>query len=139
MIGYKLNDPTIRVPSLDRELYDERTGTDTQYGLGEGQAFVNGETALNTIMWYLTNPNNSFFPVSIDLFFKLNNFNTPTSIIKAMNDIYVTFNSKHTNAMFFEVLHDAFANKSKYADIFKTSMVALHGIRLIEVQGIYDD
>jgi hypothetical protein len=41
--------------------------------------------------------------------------------------------------MWFETLHDAFSTKAKYKELFKTSWVALHGIRVLEVGGLFDD
>lgn len=129
----------VRVPSLERELYDSLYGTDTQYGLGEDQAFVNKELGLNTIVKYLTDPNRDFTPIDIDGFFATDPFSSPESIERAMDFIYTTFNSTHVNAMWFEALHDALSVRSKYKEILKTSWVALHGIRVLEVAGLFDD
>ncbi len=56
-----------------------------------------------------------------------------------MNTIYNTFAFEHVNRIYFSVLFDAFSLKDKYEDIFKTSMVALHGIRPFQVAGVFDD
>ena len=56
-----------------------------------------------------------------------------------MNTIYNTFPFEHVNRMFFNVLLDGFSLQDKYEDIFKTSMVALHGIRPFQVGGLFDD
>jgi hypothetical protein len=139
IIGYKLTDPTVRVPSYQRELYDDENGTDTRYGLGSGQAFVRGDLALATILADLNNPDNDFKPVDINVFFQLHNFDTPEAIADAMNTIYNTFPYIHVNRMFFDVLLDALSTKRKYEDIFKTSMIAVHGIRPFQSGGIFDD
>lgn len=139
IVGYLLADPTIRVPSYQRELYDTENGTDTRYGLGNGQAFVNGDLALATIIADLNNPDNDFSPVDINVFFQQHNFDTAENIVAAMNTIYNTFPFIHVNRMFFDVLLDAFSTKRKYEDIFKTSMIALHGIRPFQVGGLFDD
>lgn len=139
IIGYKLDDNTIRVPALERELYDLATGSDTQYGLGDGQAFVNGQMALATIQDDLRDPNNNFHPIDIDQFFVLNNFDTPAATQQALENIYNTFATEDVNRIFFKVLLDAFTTKSKYEEIFKTSWVSLYGVRVLEVNGIYDD
>jgi len=139
MIGHLLTDSTIRVPSYERELYDSKYDTDTRYGLGDGQAFTDGSMALDTIMADLTNPNNSFYPIDIDEFFNENSFDTTENIITAMDTIYNTFAYEHVNRITFSVLHDAFSLKSKYPDIFKTSMVSLNGIRPLQDLGIFDD
>jgi len=139
IVGYKLTDPSVRVPSYERELYDEKYDTDTQYGLDIGQSFVNGNLALNTIVSYLVDPNIDFTPIDIDIFFENNNFNTTDNIIKAMDEIYNTFTFTNVNRMYFSVLKDAFTTKSKYVEIFKTSMISLHGIRPFQTSGIFDD
>ena len=139
MIGYSLDDPNVRVPALDRDLYDAAYGTDTRFGIGEGQAFTDGPTAIATILAYLQDGDNDFAPVDIDVFFEQYNFDTPENIIEAMNVIYNTFTFTNVNRMYFEVLQDSFAFKSKYEDIFKTSMISIHGIRPFQVAGVFDD
>jgi hypothetical protein len=139
MIGYKLLSPSTRVPSLDRELYDDVYGTDTRYGLGDEQSFVNGATALATILAYLGDANVNFSPMNIDDFFARNDFSTPAGIENAMDEIYRSFGAFHINHMWFSVLHDALTTKDKYRELFKTSWIALHGIRVLEVGGLFDD
>lgn len=139
MVGYKLNDPTIRVPNYERELYDSKYATETRYGLGEGQAFTDGTLAIATILDDLLNPDNSFYPVDVNVFFERENFDTPEDIESAMNTIYNTFPFEHVNRMYFSVLLDAMSVKLEYAGIFKTSMIALHGIRPFQVAGVFDD
>ncbi len=139
IVGYLLDDPTTRVPSYQRELYDIEYETDTQYGLGEGQAFTDGELALATILADLNNPDNDFTPIDINVFFTQYSFDTPENIIAAMDNIYNNFPYIHVNRMFFDCLLDAFSKKGKYEDIFKTSMIAVHGIRPFQVGGLFDD
>lgn len=139
IVGYLLNAPDVRVPSYERELYDEKYGTDTQYGLGENQTFVNGELALRSIIAYLIDPDVDFTPIDINVFFTNNSFDTNENIIKAMDEIYNTFTFTNVNRMYFSVLNDAFSTKAKYREIFKTSMVSLHGIRPFQTAGIFDD
>ena len=139
MIGYKLDDSTVRVPSIERELYDEVYGTDTRYGLRDGQIFVDGDLAITAIVTDLQNPDNSFYPIDIDAFFETYSFDTPENIIAAMNAIYTSFPYEHVNRMFFSVLMDALTKKAKYPDLFKTSMVSLHGIKILETAGLFDE
>lgn len=139
IVGHKLTDSSARVPSYERELYDEENGTDTQFGLRDGQAIADGTLALATILADLNNPNNDFAPVDINVFFDTYNFDTPEAIEEAMNVIYNTFVFSHVNRMFFDVLLDGLSMAGKYEDIFKTSMVALHGIRPLQVGGAFDD
>ena len=144
MVGFKLDDPTIRVPALERQLFDllfESESADTQFGLRVGQSFTDGPTAINTILADLTNPANFdlFKPVDINVFFEQHSFDTPAEIIDSMNTIYTTFPLENTNRMFFEVLRDAFSFDSEQPDIFKTSWVALIGVQPFELQGAFDD
>ena len=139
MIGFKLTDSSIRVPALSRELYDARFLTATQIGLRDGQKFTDGPLAILTVVADLEDPNNDFHPVDINVFFETHNFDTAEDIILSMDTIYNTFKFEDVNRIYFSVLHDAMSFKDKYEDIFKTSMVALHGIRPFQVAGIFDD
>lgn len=138
MIGYKLSDHTKLVPNPTRTLYDARNNTDTRFGLGDDQAFVDKTLAISTILAYLQDPSKDFTPTDINVFFSRYNFDTPANIEAAMDAIYVSFTSTHVNAMWFQTLNDAFSTKSQYAEIMKTSWVALHGIRVLEVGGLFD-
>lgn len=139
LVGYKLTDPSVRVPALERELYDATYGTDTQYGLGVDQSFVDSAMGIATIMAYLTDPTHDFKPVDINAFFAVYTFNTPADIITTMDMIYTSFSSEHVNAIWFEVLNDSLSLRAKYKELMKTSWVALHGIRVLEVGGMFDD
>ena len=139
LIGYKLTDHTIRVPTLDRTLYDATYETDTQYGLGIDQSFVNAAMGLATVIAYLQDPTHDFSPTSVDAFFDTHSFNTPSEIEESMNVIYNTFSSEHVNAIWFSVLDDSLSLRAKYKELMKTSWVALHGIRVLETNGMFDD
>ena len=139
MVGFLLTDPTTRVPTLERELYDTSFSTETRFGLRSGQAFTDGPTALQTILADLNNPDNAFPAVDINAFFAQNDFTTTDGIIAAMNSIYTLFTFTDVNRIYFATLHDAFSFKKEYPDIFKTSMVAIHGIRPFQVAGLFDD
>lgn len=140
IVGYKLTNPAVRIPSLSRELYDAQFGTDTRYGMGDDRAFANGELAKEAILSYLTDPNNDFRPIDINVFFTTHNFDTPAATIEAMDRIYTAFAAIHVNKMFFSVLHNAALSvKFKHPDIFKTSMIALHGVKPFQVGGLFDD
>lgn len=146
MIGFALTSATSydvsnRVPTLARVLYDSTNGTDTQYGLRTGQTLVDSDMAIATVLADLENPENSFYPIDINIFFQNYSFEGATdserrdNIVLAMDAIYNTFSYEHVNRIFFSVLMDAFSKKAKYPDIFKTSMVSLHGIKLLETTG----
>jgi hypothetical protein len=135
MAGYLINDPTTRVPALNRQLYDQTYGTSTQYGLGYGQSFTNGPTAITTITAYLNDSANNFSPIDMDLFFDTYNFDTPANIIATMNYIYENFGYQNVNAMFFSVLQDALTFQQEYAGLMKTSAIAISGVQMLNVNG----
>ncbi len=130
---------TTRVPSLDREMYDTTYGTSTQYGLGDDQAFVNGTLALATVQSYLNDPTNNFYPIDLDTFFASYNFDTAQNIVNAMNEIYTTFSYTNVNNIYFSVLQDALTTQTQYAGLMKTSALALYGVELLDVNGVFDD
>lgn len=139
LMGYTLADSAVRVPALERELYDATYGTDTRFGLGEDQAFVDRTLGLGTVIAYLQDPTKDFSPTDIDAFFATYSFDTPENIRTAMGAIYTTFAAEHVNSIWFETLLDALSTRAKYRELMKTSWIALHGIRVLEVGGLFDD
>lgn len=140
VIGHKLNDPMTPVPSLYRVAYDQVHDTETRIGLGEGQTFVDKDIALNTIVAELENPKYTLYPIEKSLFLDTYKFNTADNILKSMTYIYESFSHLDTNRIFFSCLHDALSLKQHYGDIFKTSAIALHGIKILEtVDKVQDD
>jgi hypothetical protein len=137
IIASSLTDSTSRVPSLSRELYDVTYDTNTRYGLGAGQAFVDGALALATILDDLQDPNNDFSPIDINTFFATHDFETDDGITEAMEDIYNTFNFEATNRIFFKVLHDALTTQPEFADLFKTSWVSLQGTQIFLTEELF--
>jgi hypothetical protein len=134
--GLQMNPPVYSpVPSLERSLYDETYGTDVRFGLRPGQTFTDSALSLRTIQELLESEDYSIAPLDKTKFFNEYSFDTPVNIAITMNYIYTTFPVEAVNRMFFETLHDALSLKKEYPDIFKTSMVALHGIKLLETSG----
>lgn len=127
------------VPALERVLYDDEHDAETRFGINDGQTFVDRALGMNTLMNYLQDPARDFTPVDIDDFFVRNDFTTPTGIITAMNEIYTAFGAEHVNGIWFEMLQDALSSRTKYKGLMKTSWVALHGIRVLEVGGLFDE
>jgi hypothetical protein len=142
LMGCKYDNFDIPVPSFEREHYDMLNGTETKYGLEKDEIFV---YARATIVGYLQNPTNDFKPVDINHFFEMFPADTdafwedPQQVKNMCNYIYTTFDSYHTNGIWFEVLSDALVTKSKYKGLMKTSWLALHGIRILDVAGMFDD
>ncbi len=138
LCGYNLQTGA-PVPALNRVVYDELNSTSTQYGFGVNQAFVNKTTGLITILKYLEDTSNDFLPINITEFLSTVDFTTPAGIAAAMELIYTTFPANHVNAMWFESLMDALALQPQMEGIFKSSWVALHGVRILSVGGLFDD
>ncbi len=126
IIGYSLNNSNIPIPSLQYQMYDSLNNTTFRYGLRPGQAFVNGEYALNTILDDLYDPINVFQPMDIGTFFSIYNFNSPQNIVLAMNGMYDNFNNINLNRIFFKILQDALASNQRYEGIMKTSMISVN-------------
>jgi hypothetical protein len=121
-----MTDRTVTLPTLERVLYDDRNGTDTRFGLGPEQIFVDPELAASTIISILNDPDREFKGISIDSFINdVFNFDTPEDIAATMNAIYDQFSAEDVNYIFFQLLLDAFSNKKEFEEIFKTSFVAL--------------
>lgn len=140
IVGFNLTNPTIQVPSLSRQLYDETNGTDTSYGFGVDQAFADGMLALNAILSYLEDGANDFLPIDINLFFATNKFDNATDIISAMTVIYTSFAAEHVNKMFFSVLqHAALTQKYEYPGILKTSMISVTSVTSLQTSTLFDD
>ena len=137
MIAEKLDDATTRVPSLSRELYDVTYGTDTRYGLGTEQAFVDGALAKATLIDDLQDPNNDFSPIDINVFFAAHDFDTTAGLTEVMDDIYNSFSYTSVNRIYFKILLDAFTTKQKFEEIFKTSWVALSGTQVFQTEEVY--
>jgi hypothetical protein len=145
LMGCKYDDFTVRVPSFEREHYDLLNGTETRYGLEKDQIFVNPVYARATIINYLQDPAHDFKPVDINHFFEMFPADTdafwedPQQVKNMCEYMYTTFDSYHTNGIWFDVLSDALVTKSKYKGLMKTSWLALHGIRILDVAGAFDD
>jgi hypothetical protein len=130
--GFLLSDPTTPVPSLNRVFYDQQFGTSTQWGLGDQQSFVSAVLAVNTIINEINDTRFDLSPIDRDVFFATYSFDTPTDSIAAMNAIYNTFPPLVVNRIWFSVLMDALTLQSQMTDLFKTSYLALQGVRLLE-------
>lgn len=140
------------VPSLARVAYDERNGTNARYGFGDGQSFVDQTLALNSIKHAIMNTSLTIIspanpgvnvPNSIE-FIDLNDvdslFTSAPTTRKTMNDIWTKATPKQVNEIFFTVLYDALAENYEFSDIFKTSMIAAHSIRLFSnLDGGYEN
>lgn len=130
------------VPSLANVAYDDRNGTTTRYGFGTGQAFVDQTLALASIKYAILNTKLTVIsqanggqevpdPISfIDSSNIEELFSTPALIRQTMQNIWTKAKPTQVNEIFFTVLYDALSENYEFTDIFKTSMIAAHSIRL---------
>jgi len=146
VVGFNLDDiatgsttPT-PVPSLDRVLYDNLLGTATRFGLRfAGQAFTDKTISLDTIQTLITTPSFDISPINKEVFLAANSFDTPQNIKTSMEVIFNNFPQDAVNTIFFATLLDALSLRNDYPGILKTSMVSLHGIKLLETVDIVND
>jgi len=129
----------IPIPTLDRVLYDITYGTVTRFGLGDGQAFGDKDELINVIQSILTNQDFDPYPINKETYLNTYTFDTPENIKVAMEYIYNNFPSEHVNQIFFACLHDSLSRQPEYSQLLKTSMIALHGIRILETVGNIND
>lgn len=139
LVGYDLveleNGNYQPVPSLERVLYDGTNDELTRFGFGDGQAFCDKTSGLDAVLTVINQADFDPQPVNKTVFLEDYSFDTPLNIKVAMEYIYNNFPYENVNEIYFAVLHDALATKIKYEEVFKTSMIALHGIRVLETAG----
>jgi len=139
MIGYKTDDfdngILTPVPSLERVVYDSTFGETSRFGLGDGQAFMDRQTGLTSVQRLLESVDFDTAPVDKYAFFDSYSFDTPVNIKNALQYMFVNFSAQAVNTVFFELLLDALSDKRDYPGLFKTSWIALHGIKILETVG----
>lgn len=141
LVGYELegfiSDPQelISVPSETRRIYDETYDTTYQYGLRPGQTFINKEVGVDAVQKIIISKDFDVQPLDKNIFFENYSFDNSINILEAMEYIYANFPISSVNEIFFTMLHIALSENKQYPDIFKTSMIALHGIKTLETQG----
>jgi hypothetical protein len=130
ILGNVIPNPTL----LD---YDDRHGTQTQYGFGPGQILIEQSLVLKSLMQAITNPkttkwvNQQYIPDrinTIDYATQSVWFSTPQSTRQLLTQIWTTATAVQINGIFFEVLEDALANDYTFTDIFKSSRISAHSI-----------
>lgn len=122
----------ISIPTINRVIYDQLYDTDTQYGLGEEQTFIEKDLGLFIINSLLVNNTLDFKNVDINTFNANYDINNEASLVQMMYDIYNTFTIDEVNAIFFQFLHAAMSLKKEHGDIFKTSWVALQATQNVK-------
>lgn len=121
------------IPTINRVIYDQLYDTDTRFGLGEEQTFIDKDLGLSIITSLLVNNTLNFKNVDINEFVKNYNMEDQASLVSMMYDIYNNFTIDEVNAIFFEFLHAAMSLKKEHADIFKTSWVALQATQNVRI------
>ncbi|MNI61853.1 hypothetical protein D3C73_1171440 [compost metagenome] len=92
-------------------------------------------TGLTSVQRLLESADFDTSPVDKYAFFDSYSFDTPVNIRKALQYMFVNFSSEAVNTVFFELLMDALSDKRDYPGLFKTSWIALHGIKILETVG----
>lgn len=131
------------LPSLKLRLYDERNGTQVQFGFGANQVLAPRELIVASLTATIENPKTYVY---------VNGINTPAVIQgldytnsaawfsdavttrKTLELIWKSASPKQVNELFFEVLNDALANNYEFTDIFKTSRISAHSIMTSSTQ-----
>jgi hypothetical protein len=132
-----------QLPSLKLKLYDERNGTQVQFGFGANQVLAPRELIIASLTTTIKNPKTYVY---------VNGINTPAVIQgldytnsaawfsdaattrQTLELIWKSASPKQVNELFFEVLNDALANNYEFTDIFKTSRISAHSIMTSSTQ-----
>lgn len=129
------------LPSLARVEYDKRYNSRVRYGFGQDQVLVDKELAIRSILHAIFVASSTKVDpvtnVAMSNEFKFLDYSkasewflTPESTRKTLTDIWNLGKPEQINYIFFTVFHDALAENYEFSDIFKTSMIAAHSIRL---------
>ena len=117
--------------------YDNRHGTQTQYGFGQGQIFIEQNLILASLMQAIVNPTTTKWVNGAYVLDTINTidytstatwFSTPQSTRQLLTQIWTTATPAQINGVFFAVLEDALANDYTFTDLFKTSRISAHSI-----------
>lgn len=122
MIERKLNS-TATVPLYSKIIFDNTNGTNTRFGLNDGQTLGNSKLLIKSITDLLYDAN--FDITNRDSFFENYNFNNQLNIITTMNHIYDNFDAKLVNEIFFHLIKDTLTCSNNLNGLLKTSMIVL--------------
>ena len=133
------------LPSIDKIDYDRRHGTTTRYGLSAGQVFMDREPLLTSIKHTINNTTITYgltidkeyrqFPDEIsydgfDMSTLADRLKTPNSTRLFLNELWTNAKPAQINEIFFDALLLALDKNLHLNEIFKTSWIALHSIKL---------
>ena len=128
------------IPSVRRQLYDERNNTRTSYGFGSEQTLAPLELLRSSIVDTILNTKLVVDGVSVVVpdyisFLDLDEsdswFATAESARKTMTDIWNQASVAQVNEIFFAALNDVLASNYELSDIFKTSRISAYSIKVI--------
>lgn len=124
------------IPSTATTIYDANFNQLTRYGIAEGQCLLDIEEAIALVTAAINDSDFDLFPVDRSVFWTNFNFDSPSNVRKAMNEIYNTFGVSHVNRIWFTVLYASLSKNLEYVDIIKTSWVQLDSIRILDTTGV---
>jgi hypothetical protein len=133
------------VPSLRRVLYDERHGTETQFGFTSEQTLAPSDLLISTVTYTIVNTQlvNTSVPPDVDGVYPPDFidfldpsqsddwFATPAATRQTMTDIWTSAKPSQINEIFFSALNDMLANNFELTDIFKTSRLSAYSIKVV--------
>lgn len=135
----------VTLPSIDKIDYDRRHGTTTRYGLASGQVFMDREPLITSIKHTINNTTLTYgltidkeyrqFPDEIsydgfDITVLDDRLKTPALTRVLLNELWANAKPTQINEIFFDALILALDKNLQLNDIFKTSWIALHSIKL---------
>lgn len=131
------------IPSQLYQAYDDRNGTSTRYGFNTGQILVDSSIAINTITYTIQNttinkydsnynatPDYISYP-GFDMSQLSTYFATPTSSRQFLTNVWLNATPRQINEIFFAVLEDALTVNYEVTDFFKTSMIAMQEVQIV--------
>ena len=128
------------VPSTRRVLYDERNGTNTRFGFGEEQTLAPAELLRESLLDSIINTQLTIEGISIPIPDYIEGleyensdswFKTSESTRKIMTDIWTNGTIRQINDIFFSVLDDIISSNYELTDLFKTSRLSAHSIKIV--------
>jgi hypothetical protein len=125
-IGHMLGEPTKVVPSQDRVLYDSLTGSNSRYGMDDGQAFMPSVAITGLINTVLTRELGSFNGFGGAQFIAAYNTKSSAGLQAMLEDLYDLATTEQLNYLFFELMLDALTYNTSHEQLFKTSYISVN-------------
>ena len=139
VVGFdEANNP---IPSVRRELYDERNGTSIRYGFGVEQSLAPLNLLRNSIKYIIQNTklvidvdgvNMSDYITFLDLDDPDAWFSTPQAARETRSLSWAEASIQQVNEIFFACMNEILACNYELTDIFKTSRLSAHSIKVVQ-------